>query len=196
MTKLPLFPLNTVLLPSTSLALKIFEARYTDLVARCIRDEQSFGVVLINNGEETSPESDIFSVGTSARIVDFQQRDDGLLGITVQGEHRFVIEDTWVADNLLVMAEVEFLPDEAPIQVPEQFNYMPELVNHILKQSQRPLLEKDTDFRRVLNRLTDLLPLKNQLKQRLLEISYSSDRATVLHAELIRLGVIQYANPD
>ena len=41
-----------------------------------------------------------------------------------------------------------------------------------------------------------LLPLEPNLKQRLLEVPESTDRAVILHAELIRLGVIQYVKPD
>lgn len=196
MIRLPLFPLNTVLFPNASLSLKIFEPRYVDLIARCMREQSEFGVVLIHDGDETNPESEIFSVGTTAAISDWQQREDGLLGITVQGMRRFVIEETQVLANKQVMAGVEFLQDEDPMPTPEQFDYMPELLNHIYKQSNRPLIEDDTDFITVLNRLSDLLPLESKLKQRLLEISRGLDRATVLHAELIRLGVIQFTKME
>ncbi|MCH8177573.1 MAG: LON peptidase substrate-binding domain-containing protein, partial [Proteobacteria bacterium] len=53
MTELPLFPLKTVLLPSNKLRLKIFEPRYLHMIARCMREESKFGIVLIYQGEET-----------------------------------------------------------------------------------------------------------------------------------------------
>lgn len=41
--RLPLFPLNTVLFPDGLLPLRVFEARYMDMVTRCLRDGASFG---------------------------------------------------------------------------------------------------------------------------------------------------------
>jgi Lon protease-like protein len=40
------------------------------------------------------------------------------------------------------------------------------------------------------------LPLENTLKQQLLEVPDCMERAAILHAELIRLGVIQYVKPE
>ena len=47
---LPLFPLQTVLFPGGLLMLKVFEARYLDLVSRCLRSGQGFGVVCLRQG--------------------------------------------------------------------------------------------------------------------------------------------------
>ena len=82
MTELAIFPLKTVLLPGNKLPLKIFEPRYSDMIADCMREDKPFGTVLIYHGEETDKHSEIFSIGTSATITDWQNRDDGLLGIT------------------------------------------------------------------------------------------------------------------
>ena len=49
---LPLFPLQLVLFPGAQLALKIFEARYLDLVSNCMRQGQPFGVVCLRAGHE------------------------------------------------------------------------------------------------------------------------------------------------
>ena len=45
MAEQPLFPLRTVLFPDGLLELKIFEARYLDLMSRCLREQAPFGVV-------------------------------------------------------------------------------------------------------------------------------------------------------
>ena len=42
---LPLFPLQTVLFPGGLLPLKVFEARYLDLMGHCMRSGEPFGVV-------------------------------------------------------------------------------------------------------------------------------------------------------
>src|SRR5579885_2178471 len=49
---LPLFPLSTLLVPSMSLPLHIFEPRYRQMIAACLRADQRFGVVLIREGQE------------------------------------------------------------------------------------------------------------------------------------------------
>ena len=52
MNSIALFPLNIVLFPDGALPLRIFETRYLDMVRRCMRETQSFGVVLIREGRE------------------------------------------------------------------------------------------------------------------------------------------------
>jgi len=52
MTVLPLFPLQTVLFPGGRLNLKVFEARYLDMVGDCLRQQRPFGVVCLQAGGE------------------------------------------------------------------------------------------------------------------------------------------------
>jgi len=49
---LPLFPLQSVLFPGGQLSLKVFEARYLDLVSACLRRQRPFGVVCLLQGGE------------------------------------------------------------------------------------------------------------------------------------------------
>ncbi|MEM9207821.1 MAG: LON peptidase substrate-binding domain-containing protein, partial [Pseudomonadota bacterium] len=84
----PLFPLRTVLYPGGPLPLRIFEARYLDMISNCLKTESPFGVLLIREGAETGPAS-TYEVGTLARITDWYQGSDGLLGVTAIGERRF-----------------------------------------------------------------------------------------------------------
>ena len=49
---LPLFPLQAVLFPGGVLNLKVFEARYLDLVSRSLREDTPFGVVCLNQGSD------------------------------------------------------------------------------------------------------------------------------------------------
>ena len=73
--ELPLFPLGTVLFQGGSLPLQIFEPRYLDMVSRCMKEDEPFGVVLIRQGSDTWKRGtggpDLFDIGTEARIVDF-----------------------------------------------------------------------------------------------------------------------------
>ena len=119
--QIALFPLNTVLFPGGLLPLRIFEPRYLDMVGRCLRSDSVFGVVLLDAGSDTSREVSTASVGTSARIVDFQQLEDGLLGLLCRGERRFRISAHTRNDDGLNCAQVEWLDDTRLVPVPAQF---------------------------------------------------------------------------
>ena len=195
MNDFPLFPLKTVLLPGNRLSLKIFETRYVDMIARCMRETSAFGIVLIHKGEESQAASDIYSIGTTATICDWEHRADGLLGITVEGQQRFEIDSTWSQDDGLVMSEVTVLEESELTETPTQYHYMLELLDHVNAQIGQDRGD-DQSFCEMLYQLIYLLPLESTLKQHLLEIPDCVDRAAILHAELIRLGIIQYIKPN
>ena len=107
-----LFPLKTVLLPTCVMDLQIFEARYLDMISRCFKQDQGFIVVGLESGPETGSGNLRFnSLGCEARIIDWQQQDNGLLGIRVQGHRRARILDVEVASDGLVIGRVEWLDE-------------------------------------------------------------------------------------
>ena len=67
-SELPLFPLNTVLFPGSRLPLKVFEARYMDMVRNCMRESSAFGVCLIAEGNEVGAPAVPHDVGTLSLI--------------------------------------------------------------------------------------------------------------------------------
>lgn len=110
--QIALFPLKTVLMPGCYLDLQIFEARYLDMVSRCFRQQQGFVVVGLEEGSEVGSSNLRFSaIGCEARIIDWQQRDNGLLGIRVEGHRRCRLGKVEVAADGLVCAEAEWLPE-------------------------------------------------------------------------------------
>ncbi len=121
MTELALFPLSTVLFPGGLLPLRIFEPRYVDMVGRCMRSDDVFGVVLVLGGAETNPGVNTVAIGTSARIVDFQTLEDGLLGLLCRGERRFRIQARSRQPDGLNCAQVEWLPEPERVPVAAKF---------------------------------------------------------------------------
>src|SRR5215207_171175 len=122
-TEIPLFPLGTVLFPGGPLPLRIFEARYIDLVRKCMREGTGFGVVLILEGAEAGgglPQT--CDVGTYAKIVDFSGQPGGLLGIEARGERRFRIHARRREKDGLNVAEVEWLTEAPPVALPEAYS--------------------------------------------------------------------------
>ncbi|WCD81333.1 LON peptidase substrate-binding domain-containing protein [Pseudomonas sp. TUM22785] len=116
---LPLFPLNTVLFPGCSLDLQLFEARYLDMIGRCMKQGTGFGVVCILEGEEVGDAASRFSgMGCEAVIRDFKQLPNSLLGIRVEGVRRFKVTRAEVLPDQLTVADIEWLDEaeERPLQ--------------------------------------------------------------------------------
>ena len=139
--EIPLFPLGTVMFPGGPLALRIFEARYIDLVRRCMRDSSGFGIVLIREGQEAGGPAVTYDVGTLARIVDFSQQPDGLLGIRAMGERRFRILERRRARDGLNLADVEWLPVEAEVPLPAEFAELGPAIDTALTQIGEPYID-------------------------------------------------------
>jgi Lon protease-like protein len=183
-TEIPLFPLGTVLFPGGPLPLRIFEARYIDLVRRCMREDTGFGVVLLTEGAEAGQGPTATSeVGTYARIVDFSGQPDGLLGIEARGERRFRILSRSRARDGLNLAEVEWLPDAVDVPVPEEFSDLGPALDYVLGQVGDPYesLERHLDDAGwVAGRLAEILPLPPEHKQHCLEIDDPVERLRFL----------------
>jgi Lon protease-like protein len=112
--QLPLFPLDTVLFPGCPLDLQLFEPRYLDMLSRCLKQGVGFGVVGILDGHEVgSAPGRCADIGCEARIIDWQQRPNGLLGIRIVGARRFRVGQVQVQADQLSVATVEWL-NEAP----------------------------------------------------------------------------------
>jgi len=120
--ELPLFPLHTVLLPGGPLQLQVFEARYLDMVGRCMRTGTPFGVVRILAGSEAGTASDIALTGTSARIIDFHTLSNGLLGLLCIGERVFRLESRRGQSDGLVVGQVNWLPQREAVPVMPQYS--------------------------------------------------------------------------
>jgi len=171
--EIPLFPLRTVLYPGGPLPLRIFETRYVDMVGRCLKQNLGFGVVaqLESQGEDRLA---LHQVGTLARIVDWYQFDDGLLGITAVGETRFLLTETHRQDDGLNLGHVEFLEPEAPLPMPSRFTALLTLLENVMAElePQYRFIEKNfEDAVWVSYRLAEVLPLSLEQKQHCLELS-------------------------
>jgi Lon protease-like protein len=185
-----LFPLGTVLFPGGLLPLRIFETRYVDMVRRCMRQDEAFGVVLINDGTETSSTVQTATVGTSARIIDFQTLQDGLLGLLCRGESRFRIAQRGQQSDGLNLASVEWLSDPLGVALDPQFEPLVKVLREVLSRLEalgRLIEPRYDDATWVSYRLTELLPLPVKLQQKLLEIDVPNERLRVL-APLIDAG--------
>jgi Lon protease-like protein len=182
MTRVALFPLNIVLFPAGPLPLRIFETRYTDMVKRCMRESVGFGVVLIREGKEVGPAA-TFDVGTMAKITDFDQLPDGLLGLSCVGQQRFRILRRSTQPDGLNVAEVEWLQDEPALAVPTEHARLATLLETVLPELGG--VYEDIDMRLddaawVGHRLAEILPIPLYEKQLLLEMNDPLQRLEAL----------------
>ena len=180
---IPLFPLNTVLFPGGVLPLRIFETRYVDMVKRCMRDGSEFGIALIQKGVEAGGDAAAHSVGTLARIVDFDQLPDKFLGITCRGTRRFKSLATHIQSDGLHRAKIEVLEPDPAIALPEEFVRYAELLQQALPQMGdyfKHLEVQYGDAAWVSGRLAEVMPIPLPEKQKLLEIDDPLQRLHVL----------------
>jgi Lon protease-like protein len=103
--KIPLFPLQTVLLPEFPLPLHIFEEKYKLLVDHCISNESEFGIVYTKGNR-------IKKIGCTAKIIQvYNKYEDGKMDILTIGQNRFNILNI-SEDDLYLNAEVEYFDDD------------------------------------------------------------------------------------
>jgi Lon protease-like protein len=110
--ELPMFPLESALLPNEDLPLHIFEPRYTALVQDCLRsDDRRFGVVLISRGREVGGGDERCDVGALAMIVECVDLGSGRYRLLCRmGERIRVCE--WLPDDPYPRGKVRAWPDE------------------------------------------------------------------------------------
>lgn len=201
LSRLPLFPLQTVLFPGSALSLRIFEVRYLDMVQRCHLNGAPFGVVSLTHGSEvaTAPKTgasadaagELFQdVGTLAKLTLFEPVQSGLLHVRCQGTQRFRIDHREKLKHGLWVADVTLLPDDLPSTVPAELadtvDALQKLLDTLRAQANpaQPLPVTPPyhwdDAGWVANRWCELLPVGNELKQRLMALD-----APLLRLELV-----------
>ena len=178
-----LFPLGTVLFPGGLLPLRIFEPRYVDMISRCMREDELFGVVQIYQGTETSSTVHTAPIGTCARIVDFETLADGLLGLLCRGERRFRILSATREDDGLNRAAVEWLPEAPATPLDAAFTALLPVLRRVIAELDsvaRFVEPRYDDANWVSFRLAEYLPLDLSAQQRLLEMDDANARLRLL----------------
>ena len=179
----PLFPLNSIVLPRGRIPLQLFEPRYIDMLTRCLKEDRGFVVVLLQEGGETGRTAAFYDIGTYVRIIDFQQLDNGLLGITVEGESKVSVVRSWQQEDGLNVGDVECLLEETEREVPARYSELPSVLKALFRHPVIRDLNMDIDYgdaRDVGWRLTELLPLDKQEKQKLVELQDPLERLSRL----------------
>jgi Lon protease-like protein len=192
---LPLFPLNLVLYPDAVLALRVFEARYLDLVSDCMKHGSGFGVVCLkSNGAEagrSTKKIDFETVGVLARIDDVDAEQAGILRLRCTGTQRFRLQGAaWQRDDGLWQSVAEALPEDPPRSPgPAMLKTVSALAEAIRKLQQLekvPFAEpyRLNDAGWVANRWCELLPVPLAAKQKLMELADPVIRLSIVDGYL------------
>ena len=190
---IPLFPLDVVVCPGGILPLKIYEARYIDMVRDCLRNKSSFAIVTILPEGETDLEGNFpfAKVGTLVNIVDADVTTVGLIMIRCVGQHRVKIDSFSQQADGLVIGEIRDIPNDLPMPIPEDLNLsirvlkqlLDSLANQNLLPSNMPTVEsyQFENASWVANRWIEILDLPLVQKQRFLQME-----SPILRLELIQ----------
>lgn len=190
--KVPIFPLHAVLFPGGLLPLRVFEARYMDMTRDCLRQDQPFGVCLIRSGNEVGGGAVPEPVGCLATITEWDMQQQGVLGIKTRGGQRLRILGSETGAQGLISAQVELIPPEASLSLPGEFSACARLLELVVADQGRLVFAEPHAFNDaawVGYRLAEILPVPLIAKQKLLELTDSLARLSVLQRFLESRGL-------
>lgn len=208
---LPLFPLNLVLFPGGYLPLRIFEVRYLDMVSKCFKADEPFGVVTLVSGSEVraaptdltddaSTSQEVFyPVGTLARITELSRPQPGLMMISCTGMQRFALTQPELLQHGLWIGKARLLPEDQTVPIPEDLLPVASALARVLDTlkaqgmtpEQMPIQPPYAlhDCAWVANRWCDLLPMSLVQKHRLMTLDNPLLRLELVSDLLERNGI-------
>jgi len=198
--ELPLFPLQSVLFPDGLLSLKVFEARYLDLVTDSLRDSKPFGVVALKQGIEGRPQAEapeFEEIGTVAELIDVDSAQPGILQVRCRGTQRFAIRNRrrqedglWVARARARPLDPAVAPDLALL---DTVKGLANAIATLKAKGSSPFLPpyRFDDAGWVANRWCEILPISLAAKQKLMELPDAAVRLQLVSDFLRSKGVVK-----
>ncbi|MBV8667506.1 MAG: LON peptidase substrate-binding domain-containing protein [Burkholderiaceae bacterium] len=199
---LPLFPLNTVLFPGGVLPLKVFEARYIDMVRACMKNDAPFGVVLIKSGSEVGTAAEPEEVGTLAHIIEWDMEKLGVLLLHTKGGQRFRILETRVLPDQRIEGRIEMQRQDATQPISDIHVSCAQTLKLVIEDL-RSRVEPGAAFDKVFpqpfklddaawvaNRWCEILPIPLKARQKLLELDDIYSRLSAVHQYLQQHKVV------
>lgn len=180
MSRIALFPLSRGVFPDGLLPLNIFEVRYLDLIRRCHREGQAFGVPCLAEGQEVQVPGHVprlHLTGCAVEVMHVEQVQPALLRVACRGLWRFRLSAQEAGPYGVWQGEVERLPDDPPSEVPSDLQPVADELGRLIRSAQRsgrltdlPILPpyRLDESGWVANRWAELLPLPAELQVALL----------------------------
>jgi Lon protease-like protein len=201
---LPLFPLNTVLFPGGLLPLKVFEARYIDMVRGCLRDKMPFGVCMLQSGSEVAQagvQATPETVGCLAEILSCDVEQYGLIFLRTRGTQRFRLAEWHAQQDGLLLGHASLIGPDLPVAGSENLARLAACAE-VLERIITTLSERDpenlpflepydlTDGAWVSNRLGEILPIPMRARQKLMELEDAAARLEIVHHYMLQHGML------
>ena len=173
MSRIPLFPLNLILLPFESMPLHIFEERYKKMVKNSIDNDTPFGIIL-------NEDSGLYSRGCKVKITKvYKKYDNGEYDILVQGNERFKVLETGL-DGDTVIGKVEFHEnnqDPDPSLISKiQDSYLKVLIRYGIDNNLIHYMNKKISYD-----FLSGIQLPIELKKALIELDIETERLRFIH---------------
>ncbi|HZW23066.1 LON peptidase substrate-binding domain-containing protein [Noviherbaspirillum sp.] len=201
---LPLFPLKTVLFPDGVLPLKVFEARYIDMVRECMRNNAPFGVVLIRSGQEVGVAAEPEEVGCLASITGWDMENLGVMMLRTQGGQRFRILETRVLPDQRLEARAELIAPDSDPPVSDIHVICAKTLKIVIDDvNAKGRAEEGAGFVSpfsqparldsaswVSNRWCEILPIPLKARQKLMELPDAGNRLSIVHQYLVQHKIV------
>ena len=192
--ELPIFPLGTVLFPGAILPLHIFEERYKQMMRYAVENGNLFGLSYRSDafiGRETPPEAS--SVGCVAKINAVVPLEEGKMNIISTGLIRYRVLGLQQSQPFILARVEPFSDDLEPgADLNRIFTDISEICKRFLEAAQeldesgalvnQDLPEDPEAFSLV---ISSALPIDNDLKQNLLEMTSTRLRLTRLRQHVL-----------
>ncbi len=169
--RIPLFPLDVVLMPGAELPLHIFEPRYKLMIARCLVEKLEFGMILAAG-------QSVAAVGCTAEIMQkIKDYPDGRMDILTKGREVFHLTELFDEKEYYEGA-VEYMQDSALAHDAEQEAQLLQIFEkcHAILFG-RPWMDVAAEETGTLAfRMAALLPMELEKRQALLETRSQHER--------------------
>lgn len=202
LSTLPLFPLSTAVFPGALLPLQIFELRYLQMTGECERQGTGFGVVTLTRGGEVHrpglPAETFEPIGTLVQLERLLRPQPGLVQVWCRATTCFEVRHSEQRSDGLWRGQVQHLPPEPAVAVPEHLRYLSTQMVEALQKLQSGPLDplpwpepwRPEDCAWLSHRWGELLPLPTAMRYRLLAL-----REPLLRLELVG-DMVSSASPS
>jgi Lon protease-like protein len=174
-TRIPLFPLDVVLMPGAELPLHIYEPRYKVMIGRCLDEKIEFGMILAAN-------QSVATMGCTAQIArKIREYPDGRMDILATGRSVFHLVEL-IEEKEYYEGSVEYAVDDSFTKDAEQESQLVQLFDRCHEQMfGRPSASPADHFAESLAyRLAAMLPVELEKRQELLESRSERERRELL----------------
>lgn len=173
--RIPLFPLDMVLMPGAELPLHIYEPRYRLMIARCLEEKLEFGLILAAN-------QSVATMGCTAEIVSkIREYPDGRMDILAAGRSVFHLVEL-IEEKEYYEGSVEYAIDDPFTKDSEQESQLVQIFDrcHAQMFGRPPASSADLLPESLAYRLAAMLPVELEKRQALLESRSERERRELL----------------